>query len=130
MSEPHGSLAWTELLTRDVDAAKAYYERVCGWKFNTMPLPDGGGEYHLGQVGDGPPIVGMMDMNEMPHLEGQTAHWVIYVAVDDVDKAAEETVAAGGEVLGEPFDVEGVGRIAMVRDASGAELGFMKSVAT
>jgi predicted enzyme related to lactoylglutathione lyase len=55
-------------------------------------------------------------------------HWMTYVAVDDVDGAVRTTREAGGTVHREPFDVEGVGRIAIIADPTGAVLGIMTPV--
>jgi predicted enzyme related to lactoylglutathione lyase len=51
--------------------------------------------------------------------------WMSYVAIDDVDAALEKAKAAGAIVMGEPFDVQGVGRIAMVQQPDGAMVGWM-----
>ncbi|MEM1316013.1 MAG: VOC family protein, partial [Pseudomonadota bacterium] len=60
-----------------------------------------------------------------PQFEGLPDHWVTYFAVDDVDASVKAVAAAGGQAMGEPFDVEGVGRFVMVKDAKGAFLGLI-----
>jgi predicted enzyme related to lactoylglutathione lyase len=59
------------------------------------------------------------------HFEGVPTHWFAYLAVDDVDQRLAAAKAAGAEVLREPFEVEGVGRIAIIRDPVGAAIGWM-----
>ena len=49
-----------------------------------------------------------------------------YIAVDDVEATVAATTAAGGAVAQAPFDVPGVGRIAMIKDPSGAVVGVMQ----
>lgn len=122
MSETHGMVWWTELLTRDVAGAKAYYEKMCGWTFETMPMPEG--EYHIAKRGD-VMTAGMMDMTGMPGMDDVPAHWDSYFAVDDIDAVCRDTVAAGGEVLREPWDMPGTGRIAILKDPTGAVMGMM-----
>lgn len=122
MSEMHGMVWWTELMTRDVAAARSYYEDVCGWTFDTAAMPEG--DYHIGSR-DGVQTIGIMDMTPMPHLEGVPAHWFTYFAVDDVDAAIEQSKAKGATVTREPFDVQGIGRIAIVVDPTGAVMGLM-----
>jgi predicted enzyme related to lactoylglutathione lyase len=122
MSDTHGTVVWTELMTRDVEKAKAYYTEVCGMEFSTMPMEEG--DYHLGSRGE-QMVVGMMDMAQMPGMENIPAHWMTYLGVDDVDKAVAQTKAQGGTVFREPWDIEGVGRIAMIADPTGAALGLM-----
>ena len=117
----HGTIHWSELVTGDVAAARKYFSTVAGWTINEMPMPKG--PYNVCMVGD-KPVAGIMDlkMNEDPNAPPQ---WMTYIAVDDVDKAEAQTKAAGGEIVRPPFDVEGVGRIMIVKDPSGAVVGLM-----
>lgn len=122
MSELHGTVHWTELMTRDLDAAKAYYEKICGWRIDGMPM----GEFTYWVAFKGEDMVaGMMDMTGMPGMDEMPPHWLSYLAVDDVDAAVADTRAAGGQVARDPYDVEGVGRIAIVQDPGGAAIGIM-----
>ncbi|MCL4189219.1 MAG: VOC family protein [Rhodobacteraceae bacterium] len=122
MTERHGTVWWSELMTRDVVAARDYYAAVCGWEWATMPMSDG--DYHVASRG-GRMIAGMMDITAMPGMEGVPPHWFTYLAVDDVDAAVARTRALGGSVHREPWDVPGVGRIAIVADPAGASVGLM-----
>ena len=120
MSESHGTVHWTELMTRDVESAKRYYEEVCGWSFTNVPMGAEGADYTLGMK-DGLPVIGMMHFDD----ENQEPFWMSYFAVDDVDAAVKDAVAAGGTLLREPFDVPDTGRIAIVTDPDGALFGLM-----
>ena len=44
---------------------------------------------------------------------GIPPHWNVYVTVEDVDAAAAQVAAAGGQVFAEPFDVFDAGRMAV-----------------
>ncbi len=123
MSEDHGKVWWNELVTRDVEGAKAYYGATCGWAFETMPVPGGDGDYTVASLGD-TMVAGIADMSGMD-LEGVPAHWLTYFAVDDVDAAAGAAEAAGARVRRWPFDIGTVGRIAMIEDPTGAVMGLM-----
>jgi predicted enzyme related to lactoylglutathione lyase len=48
-----------------------------------------------------------------------------YIAVTDVDAACSTAGKSGGAVLKAPFDVPGVGRIAMIKDPAGAVVGLI-----
>lgn len=122
MSERHGTVWWSELMTRDVAAARDYYAQVCGWEWATMPMSDG--DYHVASR-NGRMVAGMMDIAAMAGMEGAPPHWFTYLAVDDVDAAVAATRAAGGTIHREPWEVPGVGRIAIVADPSGAAVGLM-----
>ena len=123
MSDLHGKIWWSELMTRDVSAAKAYYTATCGWHFEDMPM-EGEDDYTCAMQG-GRPVAGIMDMTGLPGMEGVPPHWFTYIAVDDVDAAAGATAQAGGTILRPAFDVPGVGRIVIVTDPTGAPVGLM-----
>jgi len=118
MSDTHGTVFWSELMTPDVEAAKAYYGQICGWTFMTMPMPDGS-DYHLAMLGE-TPMAGIIATQD-----GESPDWMSYFAVDDLDAAVAATAAAGGSVERAPFTVPGTGRIALLTDPTGARLGLM-----
>ena len=121
----HGSIHWSELMTGDVEAAKAYYQTTAGWSVEGMPMPEG--TYWVCSAG-GAPVAGIMDLADMGDAN-IPAHWMTYIAVADVDKACVQTKDAGGRVEREPFDVPGVGRIAILQDPTGAMVGMMTPAA-
>ena len=47
--------------------------------------------------------------------------WGVYIAVDDVDAAAEKAERLGGEIIVPAHDIP-VGRWAMIKDTAGAVL--------
>jgi uncharacterized protein len=117
----HGGFYWNELMTHDVERAKAFYGRALDWSFEAKPMD--GFTYWLVKAGD-QMAGGMIEMNG-PDFDGIPEHWMAYVAVDDVDARLRRAVAAGATALREPFDIPGVGRIAILRDAAGAVIGFI-----
>ena len=56
----HGHFHWNELLTRDVEGAKAFYGKIAGWRFEGMSMPDG--TYWVCKDGE-QPVGGMMDIS-------------------------------------------------------------------
>ncbi len=111
-------------MTRDIEAAVAWYRDVCGWTFETMEMEDGSA-YHVA-IAHGRPVAGITDMKMGCDKDEVPPRWFTYFAVDDVDLVMEQTRQGGGKVLQEPFEVPSVGRIAIVRDPSGAALGVMR----
>jgi len=122
---PHGGIHWSELCTDDVDAAKKYYKKVCGWTIQPMEMPDG--VYNVCIIGD-KPVAGIFDLKWLGD-PGIPPHWMTYIAVKDIDKTVKQTEEAGGTVIRAPFDVPGVGRIAILRDPTGAGIGMMTPTA-
>lgn len=122
MSDTHGLIWWSELMTRDPEGAKQYYSKTCGWTFDTMPMENG--DYHVASA-QGKMVAGMMDLNDLPGMDDAPAHWFTYIAVDDVDAAQSAVVAAGGKVLRPAFEVPETGRIVILEDPTGAAIGLI-----
>lgn len=123
MGEP-GTFCWNELMTIDPEAAGRFLAALTGCRIETMPMPDGeGGSYRLMMQGDRP-VGGIMAM--APGLPAHVPpHWTSYLAVADVDADCRQTVALGGRVIRAPWDVPGVGRIAIIADPTGAALALI-----
>jgi hypothetical protein len=117
----HGAFMWNELMTADVEKAKAFYGKTIGWVFEEMKMPSG--SYWIAKVG-GTPAAGMMNMTGVVP-PGTPPHWFSYIEVDDVDARVKQVAANGGSVHRAPFDIPDVGRIAVVADATGAMVGLM-----
>ena len=55
----HGTFAWNELRTNDVEGAKTFYGETIGWTFEEMPLPEG--TYWIAKFDD-EPVAGIIDI--------------------------------------------------------------------
>ncbi len=120
----HGAVHWNELNTRNVKKAKDFYKKTLGWSYDDMPMGDEMyGTYTMIKSGD-KMIGGMFEMKG-PMFEGVPENWFTYFAVDNVDKMMNKVKDAGGTVVREPWDIPGVGRIAIIKDANGAAQGWM-----
>jgi|SRR5579872_2812144 len=118
----HGTFVWFELNTDDVAKAKAFYGETLGWTYSEMPMGPGS-TYTI--IHSGETMVGGIVANMAP--PGTPPHWFDYIEVDNVDKRAQTFGSSGGAVLRPPFDIPNVGRIAVVKDSSGAVMGIMTS---
>jgi predicted enzyme related to lactoylglutathione lyase len=49
-----------------------------------------------------------------------------YLSVTDIEKAEEDTVRQGGEVMRSSARVPGVGKLAVVTDSAGALIGLIE----
>lgn len=121
MSET-GIVVWSELMTTEVEKAKAFYGRTLGLRFEAFGDTNPG--YWLATL-NGRPVWGMMDMTGRP---GGPAGWFTYLAVDDVDSRVAGALKAGAELCMPVFEVPTVGRIAMLQDPTGAIVGWIKPV--
>jgi predicted enzyme related to lactoylglutathione lyase len=57
-------------------------------------------------------------------------HWLSYIAVDDIDSRCARAKKAGATVMREPFDVPGVGRIAILKQPGGGIVGWITPAAS
>jgi len=104
-----GLFVWYELMTSDAKAATEFYQAVVGWGARDAGLPSHA--YTLLTVGD-VPTAGLM---ALPNPGAQPG-WIGYIAVDDVDKYAQEVAASGGTLCHPPMDIPNIGRFAVVMD--------------
>ncbi|MEM0907780.1 MAG: VOC family protein [Pseudomonadota bacterium] len=118
---------WSECITTDVEGARDHYAAIFSWKFEAMPMPGGEGTYWIAKLGDRP-VAGIMSVDDLESDQPVPPHWMTYVAVDDMEHAVDAAVESGGTVVRPPFDVPGVGTIAMVLEPGGALLGIMTPV--
>src|ERR1700722_7828450 len=116
-----GTFIWNELNTHDARKACEFYSSLLGWRFEEMPMPDG--VYRIAKLGDNT-VAGLFEMKGKD-FEGVPPHWLSYIEVDDIDNRVTAAKQAGATMIREPFDVEGVGRIAILKDAIGALIAWM-----
>ena len=114
---------WHELNTTTPENSIAFYERTLGWEFETTSLPDGGC-YWIARK-DGQPVGGIYAMAG-PDYDGLPSHWMTYMVVDDISKAKESTLRAGGQIARPAVSIDGVGKLAMITDSSGALIGLFE----
>jgi len=119
----HGNFVWSELYTRDVEAAKAFYAALVGWTFESMPSPDQDGVYWLAKA-EGKPVAGILDMRGIAP-DSDPPHWLSYLEVDDVDQRLADIQRHGGKIARQPFDVPNFGRTAIGADATGAFMAWV-----
>lgn len=116
----HGTICWSELNVRDAERAKKFYADTLGWTFQGMPME--GFTYWL--VTSEGARVGIFEMKGK-EFEGVPEHWLTYIAVDDIDARTKKAKAAGAEICKDPFDIPGVGRMAVLKPPGGAYIAWM-----
>lgn len=118
-----GSFAWAELSSRGVDKAIAFYQKVFGWTPKANDMGPDAPPYTEFQL-DGESVAGGQEMQ--PMVPAQTpSYWLVYFAVNDVDKSFRTATEAGGKELVAPMDFPG-GRFAILNDPQGAAFGLLK----
>lgn len=121
MRGSHGTFYWNERTARDVEGVKTFYTDTMGWTFDAMPMP--GGTYWVAKMG-GERVGGIFDISGHEY-DSVPEGWMSYLSVDDVDARVAKAVRAGAKIMKPPFDVPGVGRIAILLEQGGAGIGWM-----
>ena len=118
-----GEFCWVDLSTTDVDAAKAFYGDLLGIEAEAAPGdPEETGGYGFFMKG-GKMLAGI---GPVQSGEGHSA-WSSYVKVEDADATAAKVKEAGGSVFFGPADLPNdAGRVAMLRDPTGAFFGVVE----
>ncbi|MDC7336415.1 VOC family protein [Streptomyces lydicus] len=119
-----GSLGWTELYTTDAAAAQTFYKTVFGWGTQDMPLPGGGGTYTLlrpANCSDERMHGGLMGVPTDLLGPAGKPYWHPVFGSRDCDATVGLVTGNGGTLSMGPETAEGVGRLAVCNDPSGAE---------
>lgn len=123
---PEGTPCWVEVLVGDQTRSSAFYAQLFGWTFVdhgpayqhylTARL-EGRAVADIGPLPPGPPG---------PPAEGPPA-WLVCLAVESADAAAERITEAGGALELPPTDVGDHGRFAVARDPAGARFAVWQA---
>jgi predicted enzyme related to lactoylglutathione lyase len=108
-----GTFCWVDLSTPDAEGAKAFYGALFGWEFRDDEIP--GGVYTM-CFSEGDEVGAIVQQDEQP------AHWNNYVSVESAEETAAKAKQLNAAVIEEPFDVMGLGRMAVLADPGGAML--------
>ena len=112
-SHPPGTFCWTDLVTSDPGAAKAFYGQVLGWQFEDLPTTGSA----IARVDGG----AVAAIGPLPDAAGGP-HFNCYVSVESADEALARARELGGEVVLEAGDVGPMGRMGVIADPEGALL--------
>jgi hypothetical protein len=115
-----GSLIWSENMSRNFEANKAFYAAVFGYQFSDIGAE--GMNYATVDLA-GRPVGGIGEIGaEMP--AEMPASWGTYFAVTDTDAAIEKVTELGGALVAPAWDSP-YGRMAVVSDDQGAVFALM-----
>ena len=108
-----GTICWIDLASTDADGATQFYCELFGWTASD-PIENAGG-YRL-LLHDGRQVAGLAPV--WGDTDGSS--WSTYVASRDVEKTCAAAIVSGGDIVMDATDVLTAGRMAILRDPSGA----------
>lgn len=112
----------------DRDRIVKFYEQAFGWTMNKLGADMGNYVVTMTSTQDGPKgHRGAIDGGFYERKAGwPDQHPSVVIAVEDVKAAMGKVKAAGGEVLGEPMAIPGVGDYVSFRDTEGNRLSLLQ----
>jgi predicted enzyme related to lactoylglutathione lyase len=117
------SFGWAELSSRGVEKAIPFYQKVFGWTPKANDMGPDSPPYTEFQLG-GESIAGAQEMQPMVPAQ-VPSYWLVYFAVNDVDKSFKTATQAGAKEMVAPMEFPG-GRFAILSDPQGAAFGLLK----
>jgi len=115
---PAGAICWHELYSTETKESTKFYKKVFGWE---IAKPQDMGEMKYQFLSRNEEMFGGL----MATPPGVPPHWLLDIAVDDVDKTAKKFEKLGGTVKVPPMDIP-MGRMAVVAHPQGAMFGIWK----
>jgi predicted enzyme related to lactoylglutathione lyase len=107
----------------------AFYQSAFGWQ--TQMLGEEMGHYvvaHTTETVDGmvstPGTINGGFYERKPEWPAQ--HPSVVIAVDDIGAAMQQVAAAGGDVLGEPMEIPGIGQYVSFMDTEGNRVSMLQ----
>lgn len=120
-----GTPAWVDLQTSDQPAAKDFYAALFGWSYDDRPMLDDA-VYSIATLrGERVAAIAPLPAGSSP--SETPSRWNTFLAVADADASAAKVEPAGGRLLLPAFDVGKAGRMALVADPTGAEVGLWQA---
>ena len=112
-----GRIAWFDLTTTNLAQSREFYGKLFDWKFTALPGTDQAVEIFSRGTAIG----------TLRGAEGKISPFngVVYVQVTDIQASCKKAKDLGGTVVpGFPFNLPGVGAIAVVADPAGHPVGM------
>ena len=120
----HGAFCWNELMTNDSKAAKDFYGKLFGWKYDDQKMKDM--TYTMLNMGD-KMVGGMFEMSS-DQKSKIPPHWMGYIAVDNLEETVKKAQELGAKVVVEPKNAGEYGRLAVLTDPTGAHIAFWQAM--
>lgn len=122
-SYDHGTPAWIDLSSPDVDASKDFYGALFGW--DAEDSFEGETRIYTNFSKDGRAVAGLGA--QQPEMAGMPPIWSTYIGVDDADAVLAAAEAAGGQVLMPTMQVMDQGSMAILADPTGAVVSLWQA---
>ena len=111
-----GTIVWQDLTVPNAEQVRDFYQAVVGWESRPEDM-EGYEDYHMIPPGSDQSAAGIC------HARGTNAsvppQWLVYIAVEDVERSSARCVELGGEIVDGPRPM-GTLPFCVIRDPAGA----------
>ena len=118
-----GKFVWFDLLTNDLPGTKQFYGELFNWEFEETASDNSS---NATIKNNDTAIGGIIYLKRLDENESES-RWLSYLSVADVQRSVEQFHEAGGTVLKEGRDVQGRGRVAVVKSPQGAIVALLRT---
>ena len=118
-----------EMPADDSERMSRFYQRAFGWQTQTLGSEMGGYVTVATTESDdnGPKKPGAINGGFYPRKKDWPAQYPsIVIAVDDIQKSMKKVRDAGGNVLGDPMEIPGVGTYVSFMDTEGNRVSMLQ----
>lgn len=119
-----------EMPAEDKVRVAKFYEEAFGWKMEAMGADYGNYVVATTTETDSktsrPTTPGAINGGFYGKGDQPTSGTTIVIAVDDLTASMDLVKKAGGEILGEPMDIPGVGKYVAIKDSEGNRVGMLQ----
>jgi predicted enzyme related to lactoylglutathione lyase len=115
-----------DLTVHDVGAARAFFEKVFGWRFARFPMPY---EYYRIQAGaaNEPGIDGGIGAIKDAPVAGGRPMTQITVPVLSLEQSIAKVLASGGRIVEQKLAIPGIGWYATCAEPGGLRFGMIQA---
>jgi predicted enzyme related to lactoylglutathione lyase len=110
------------------DRVAKFYESAFGWQMNRLGEEMGG--YVLAATAEsdeqGPRKPGAINGGFFPKKPGWPAEPSVVIAVADLVASSQKVRSAGGQILGEPIEIPGIGQYVAFTDSEANRVGMLQ----
>jgi predicted enzyme related to lactoylglutathione lyase len=118
-----GEFCWTDLGTTDVASAKKFYTAVFGCTVTDVSPGPGAALYSILRV-KGKSVGALYPMTAADKKKKTKPAWIPYVSVKSVARSFAKAKALGAKVVDAPVAIDDAGRMAFMKDPTGAEFAL------
>lgn len=120
---PQATFCWADIASTDMPKTTEFLKSLFDWNTQEFPTSEGRPNYTMFMKNDKFVAGGKPGFD--PKLP---SFWSNYISVDNVDEVAAKAESLGGKITMPAMDVMDTGRMAVIQDPTGAQVGLWQKI--